>query len=469
MIGERYFICIDAGTTRFKAACITHDGSIIKKKDYCYQNNQKVFHEYTKEDFKKALRETLDAVLEDIDSKRISAIGITGHGPTLIPVDIDGKVLSPAVGYLDERVKRYIKDLAKKESDHISSTMYLPIVKFFEKKLSSVYDKTYKFLQSFDYIAFLLTGEYTASSSSSGIKPWDKTQVEKSGLDAKKFPDIYYMGDKIGKVSKNAADEYGIPRSAQVYAIGVDFAAALVGAGTIHRGRACERAGTSGGINLCWDARIHDNRLFCYEHFIPDLWNIAGITSSSGKSLDWIARVLGIDELSSFNPRSTEKRLIFLPYLKGERTPLWNPYAKGVFFGLEETHDRVDLLQSVFLGVALSIRDLIDIIESNKCSFDFPVVTTGGQARSEWFIQLKSNVTGKRFSTTQTYDAELLGIAIVLSCETGHYPDLFTAWKKIVKISRVFEPEKDKQGFYSDLFGLYRELRMSLSKYFNAS
>ncbi|UCB46069.1 MAG: hypothetical protein JSV25_01205, partial [Spirochaetota bacterium] len=142
-------------------------------------------------------------------------------------------------------------------------------------------------------------------------------------------------------------------------------------------------------------------------------------------------------------------------------------YAKGVFFGLEETHDRQDLLQSVFLGVALSVNDLIDIIESNGCRFDFPIVTTGGQASNEWFIQLKSDVTGKQFCTTQTHDAELLGIVMVLAREMGHYPDLCTAWEHIVKTTKVFEPDKEKHGFYSELYGLYRELRATVSKYFS--
>ncbi|UCB46112.1 MAG: hypothetical protein JSV25_01425, partial [Spirochaetota bacterium] len=435
---ERYFICIDAGTTRFKAACITQSGRIMKRSDYFYGKDQKAFHEYTMSDFKNALRVTLGTILKDMDRKKISAVGITGHGPTLIPVDRHGKVLSSAVGYLDDRVKRHINDLARKKSDHITSTMYLPIAKFFEKELPSVYERTHKFLQAFDYIAFLLTGEFTASSSSSGIKPWDSDKIIKSGLDADKFPDIHYMGETIGRLSKNAAEEYGIPESVPAYAIGVDFAAALVGTGTMGKGRSCERAGTSGGINLCWNSPIHDNRLLCYEHFIPDLWNVAGITTSSGKALDWIKRILGVDELSVFKPNPMTQKLIFLPYLKGERTPLWNPYAKGVFFGLEETHDRQDLLQSVFLGVALSVNDLIDIIESNGCRFDFPIVTTGGQASNEWFIQLKSDVTGKQFCTTQTHDAELLGIVMVLAREMGHYPDLCTAWEHIVKTTKVF-------------------------------
>ncbi|HUT64862.1 MAG TPA: FGGY-family carbohydrate kinase [Spirochaetota bacterium] len=477
MTGERYFICIDAGTTRFKTACITPGGDIIAKSDYRYRSNKNGTHEYSKSDFKEALKKTLGEMLSRLDAKKVSAVGVTGHGPTLIPVGEDGIMLSSGIGYLDDRVKRYIKKLAERKEDHVTSTMYIPIACFFKDELPRVYEKTFKFLQSFDYLAFLLTGEFTASSSSSGIKPWEKEKVLHAGLDIEKFPEILYLGSCIGKVSRSAALEYGIPVSTPLYAIGVDFAAALIGTGAIERGRSCERAGTSGGLNLCWDKRVSDRRLLCYTHFIPDRWNVAGITSSSGISVEWMAKLLRVDyekfrgfQSRDFSSRGGKKNtpgsIIFLPYLRGERTPLWNPYARGVFFGLEESHTADDLLKSVFTGVALSIRDVAEIIEENGCRFTSPIVTTGGGAKNRWFIQLKSDVTGKPFCVTQTHDAELIGIACILAQQEGHCSDLRQAVKKIVKTDEVFEPDAERHEAYTELYSTYRDLRRELSRFF---
>lgn len=472
MTKECYFICIDAGTTRFKAACITPGGDIIAKSDYRYRSNKNGTHEYSKSDFKKALKNTLDEMLSRIDAKKVSAVGVTGHGPTLIPVGEDGSMLSSGIGYLDDRVKRYIKKLADRKEDHVTSTMYIPIACFFKDELPMVYEKSFKFLQSFDYLAFLLTGDFTASSSSSGIKPWEKEKVLHAGLDIEKFPEILYLGSCIGKVSRSAALEYGIPASTPLYAIGVDFAAALIGTGAIERGKSCERAGTSGGLNLCWDKEISDRRLLCYTHFMPDRWNVAGITSSSGISVEWITKLFGVDyekardKQSRGDKKNTPGSIIFLPYLRGERTPLWNPYARGVFFGLDESHTADDLLKSVFTGVALSIRDVAEIIEENGCSFTSPIVTTGGGATNRWFIQLKSDVTGKPFCVTQTHDAELIGIACVLAQQKGHCSDLRQAVKKIVKTEDVFEPDAERHEAYTELYATYRDLRNELSRFF---
>ncbi|NIO79934.1 MAG: hypothetical protein GTN68_05205, partial [Candidatus Aminicenantes bacterium] len=217
-------------------------------------------------------------------------------------------------------------------------------------------------LQSFDYLAYRLTGNYVASSSSSGIKPWERKKIESAGLDIDKFPSIRYMGQEIGKTIPDAEIKLGIPAGIPVYAIGVDFAAALVGTNMLRKGRSCERAGSSGGINLCWDSPVDDHRLLCYEHFIKNRWNIAGITSTYGKAIEWAKKTLGIDPVEYLVAGRKPPRILFYPYLKGERTPLWNPFAKGMFIGLKESHDPVDIMIAVCMGIAFSIRDCIEII-----------------------------------------------------------------------------------------------------------
>ncbi|MBN2322270.1 MAG: hypothetical protein JXQ30_00930 [Spirochaetes bacterium] len=465
---DRYYICIDAGTSRFKSACIASSGEVVSQSDYRYGPHQNSTHEYSTDDFEKALFRTLGEVTSGPEAGRISAVGITGHGPTLIPVAEDGTVLSGGIGYLDERVKKYISRLARKKTDHVTSTMYIPIACFFKDELPGVYERTYKFLQSFDYLAFLLTGCFTASSSSSGIKPWEPKKVERAGLDTGKFPEIRYLGSPIGTVTKRAAERYRIPESTPLYAIGVDFAASLIGTGAITPGRSCERAGTSGGLNLCCERAVDDRRLLSYTHFMPGCWNVAGITSSSGISVEWAKRVLGGERETEFadsgdGPSPADRGILFLPYLRGERTPIWNPYARGVFFGLDDSHTASDLYQAVLTGVALSIRDIAQIMEENGLRFTSPVVSTGGGARNRRLVKLKADVVGKPFCVTGMHDAELTGIACVLAVQDGMYPDLLEATKRLVSITEVFHPDRNKEAEYAALYERYRALRETLS------
>ncbi|MGQ9615919.1 MAG: xylulokinase [Spirochaetota bacterium] len=465
MRDRNIFLCLDAGTTRFKAAAIDSCGNVLAEKGTLYALRGEIHHEYEAEDFILAMKETIRDIGEKLDLRKISGIGISGHGPSLIPMDINRNPLFPAVGYLDDRVKKYIRRLVDKREDIITSTMYIPIALFFKEECPTVYKKTSTFLQPFDYLSYRITGVKCTTSSSSGIKPWSTEKIVKAGLDPDKFPPIVYMGEQIGKTNCNATELFGIPEDVSVYAVGVDFAAALIGTNSLYKGRSCERAGSSGGINLCWDHSISDNRLLCYPHLTQGHWNIAGITSTYGKAIEWAKDVFRDDVTGkgievTFDENSHQKPpILFFPYLKGERSPLWNPDARGVFFGLTITHNRKDMLRAVYTGVAFSIRDCIEIIREHGARFIYPVVTTGGLANNDWFTQLKSDVTGLPFTITQLKDAELLGIATILSRASGLYPDLQTATRNIVKEGKIFEPRKDMHKYYSELFARYKELQ----------
>jgi xylulokinase len=463
---QKTFLCIDAGTTRFKAALVSGAGKILEKSEYYYSSENNSLHEYRTRDFHHALAHSTKELSKAAVHGTIAGVGITGHGPTLIPVDRDGKPLHRAVGYLDNRVKKYVESMTQKKTDRITSTMYIPIALFFLHEMPDIYTRTHRFLQVFDYLAYLLTGAFSASSSSVGIKPWDRSQIERAGLDPDKFPKIRYMGETIGMVTEEASQRFFIPSGVPVFAIGVDFAAALAGTGMIEKGKSCERSGSSGGINLCWDSPVDDPRLLSYTHFIEGMWNVAGITTTSGKAVEWISSIV---DTKHFSPPARERsggELLFFPYLKGERTPLWNPYAKGMFFGLTSEHTKSDIIFSVYLGIVLSLMDCVQIITENRCSFDSPAVTTGWGAKIDWFSQLKADVTGLSFSKIQTSDAELLGIALVCAVASGLYENIHEAVPNTVRAVKTFEPGESIHRHYEGVFLQYKELQQKVKDSF---
>jgi len=116
------------------------------------------------------------------------------------------------------------------------------------------------------------------------------------------------MGREIGRTTRRARERFGIPKGAPVYAVRCRFRRGIGGTGVLEKGRSCERAGSSGGINLCWDRFVGDKRLLSYEHFIEGLWNVAGITSTSGLAVDWAERALGIERPLSFDSGELPKK-----------------------------------------------------------------------------------------------------------------------------------------------------------------
>ena len=458
------FLCIDAGTTRFKTAVISSFGTIIAKKDYYYKDplsRNFRFHYYRQKDFYEAFKLTIENIKKEFNLKKISAIGVTGHGQTLVPIGKEILPIYESFGFLDDRLYSYVEIVKKYMKDDAVSLMYIPLALYFKNELPSIYRHTYSFLTPSDYISFLLTKKFFTSVSSPTIEPWKLESLEKFGLDTSKFPKFIYMGQKIGNTTLKAKNLFDIPEGIPVFAMGGDFAMGELGTGTVEYGKAYLRFGTSAGINICWDKNITDRRVLSYKHFIQGLWNISAIINTAGISIDWAKRILKIKETPKLLEKSS-KNILFFPYLKGEKTPLWNPNITASIIGIKDGIDKIDILFSILLGIIMGLKEGIEIIEEHGASFNKPIVTSGWWAGINWFLQMIADITGKKYATIQNSDAELLGIAVVLSKAIGVYPDLKTGVKTIVKTKKIFKPDLARTDYYNRFYEKYKHIRDKL-------
>jgi len=465
--GTKHFLSIDVGTTRFKSAIINSSGKIIVKSNHYYREDtfKKLHHHfYDREEFFEAFKLSLNKIKQYFDINSISAIGITGHGQTLIPIGEKIIPIHESIGFLDDRITLYTDFVREKIPNDIISIMYIPIALFFKKELTSIYKKTKAFLTPSDYIAFLLTEKFFISVSSPTIEPWKFEILKKFDLDTTKFPKFKYMGQIIGYTTPKTKDLFGIQKGIPVFAMGGDFAMGELGTGTISIGNAYLRFGTSGGINLCWNKNINDPRILSYKHFIDNLWNISAIINTAGITIDWIKNNLKIRHIPE-NIDKIGKEVLFFPYLKGEKTPLWDPKLTASIIGLKKNVNKSDILISVIIGIIMGIREGIEIIEEHGCKFSEPITASGWWSGIEWFMQMVSDITGKKYNIIQNNDAELLGIAIVLSKIFGIYPDLKTSAKSILKIKKTFIPNPNLKKYYNTLYKKYKTIRNKLYSY----
>ena len=264
----------------------------------------------------------------------------------------------------------------------------------------------------------------------------------------------------------------GIPTGVPIFAAGPDFIVSLLGTGTVAPGRACIRSGTSEGINLCSLTPIEDPRLMCLEHIAKGLWNISGIISTSGKALEWFRDASGrsqksyesiFEEIEAIPAGAN--RLLFLPYLTGERAPLWDPGARGAFIGLTLNHGGGDMLRAVVESVAFAIRDVLEVMQEIGLSVH-DVRITGNPSRSRLWNQIKADVTDRRILVTVSEDPDLTGDACLALCGLGEYDSFAAASEAIVKIGTVFEPNRKSRAVYDEMFLLYRESYTSLRSVF---
>ncbi len=468
-------LAVDIGTTALKAGLFDESGGLAARAEvpvHLADRQELLRHEADANNWIGAL--ALAVAQLEAGRSALQAVVVSGNGPTLVPVGSDGRPLDFAMTWLDRRGVEEARLAAEATGRYVDPSFYLPKALWLFRHKPRIYRDALYFLACPEFVDFYLTGRACTVLPSEPFQPfmWTAPAIEKLGMDPGKFPPFVKPGEHIGRVRPEAEEVLGIPAGTPVFAGGPDFLMTLLGTATTTPGRTCDRAGTSEGVNLCTLGPVPDRRLMCLPHLVGDLWNVSGIISTSGKALDWFKNVTGgetldyeglFEEVSQAPPGA--RGLIFLPYLAGERTPLWDPYARGCFIGLTASHGRPEMSRAVAESVGFAIRDVIEVMaESGLAVGEMRV--TGGQARSPYWNQIRADITGRRILVPEILDSELLGDAIVGLYALGRYRSLESAAESLVRIRRVHEPRPELAGPYEEMFRLYRRSYQGLKDVF---
>lgn len=402
----------------------------------------------------------------------LKAVVVSGNGPTLVPVlgrprNLNGRLVASAGNarlWLDRRAVREAGEISHLCGSFVDAGFFLPKALYLYRHQRPLYDQTLYFLSSYDYLNYLLTSEARAIMHAEGSERWywSDSLLDRLGLDKEKFPPFCYPGDLIGTVTVLASGCLGIPAGIPVFAGGPDFFVSILGTGAVELGRVCDRSGTSEGINLCVREPLADDRLMTYRHPIKPFYNVSGIISTSGKAIGWAKDLFGMAQIS-FERMYAEMAkaapgcggLVFLPYLTGERAPLWDPEARGVFNGLDLSTGRSEMLRSVAEGVCFAIRDVITVMEELGGHVG-ELRITGGPAQSRFLNQLKADITGRGILVPAMQEAELLGSLVLAQTALGEYASLAEAAEHLVRIKDHYLPDPHLKELYDGLFDIYR-------------
>ena len=338
-------LAFDVGTTQLKGGLFDRAGRLAARADsplVLRSHPDPLWHESDAHAWVAGLSRVATA-LGVAGAGPIDAVVVSGNGPTLVPVAADGAPLAPAMTWMDRRGVDEARIVAEASGAPTDPTFSLPKALWIFRNRPRLYEQARWFFSCPEYLAFVLTGipsmflptpEYTRFM-------WSEPLIAALGMDPRKFPPFVPSGRILGSVSAAGAAATGIPVGVPVVSGGPDFIVSLLGTATVAPGRACIRAGTSEGINLCSARPVSDRRLLCVSHVAPGCWNVSGMISTSGKALEWFRNAMGggdtswddlFEDLSRAPPGAN--RLLFLPYLAGERTPIWDPLARGAFVGL---------------------------------------------------------------------------------------------------------------------------------------
>jgi xylulokinase len=464
-------LTIDLGTTTLKAALFSEDGILCSAKN-ARLGTQSNYHELDPILWSKALSSVCNA-LGSLSS--VKAVVISGNGPTLVPVlgEPESKegVLFARTGmartWLDRRPSTEGAEISEVLGTFVDSGFFLPKALYLFRNERKTYDESLWLLSSHEYLDYLLTGEAKAIIHSDDSQQWYWTEslVTKLGLDKDKFPPFCNPGERIGPVTALASKTLALPAGIPVFAGAPDFYVSILGTGTVEVGQVCNRSGTSEGINLCTRTPLGDPRLMTYHHPVAPYYNVSGIISTSGKAIEWAKNLVGNKDasFSDLYAKMAEAEpgsggVVFLPYLSGERAPIWDPDVRAVFSGLNLETGKGELLRSVAEGTCFAMRDVITVMEELGSEVG-QLRITGGPSESDFMNQLKADIIGREVLIPAMQDAELMGCLIIALRALGHFASYREASHAVVKTKHIFRPEPKLQKIYDELFVTYRSLK----------
>ena len=460
-------LAFDVGTSVLKGALFDRNGTPVSRAELPLElisHPDPLWHESDARGWVKALRLVAHRIGHS-DAGPLDAVVVSGNGPTLLPVGADGFPLSPAMTWMDRRGVTEAGIISEKSGRPTDPMFYLPKAFWVFRNQPAVYEKTRWFFSCPEFIAYTLTGvavtflptpQYTRFI-------WEENLIRDLGMAPDKFPPFLQSGKVVGRVTGAGEQATGIPAGVPVVAGGPDFIMSLLGTATVLPGRACVRSGTSEGINLCSRVETTDRRLLCVSHIAGGFYNVSGMISTSGKALEWFKSSTGqsaasyesvFKDIESVAPGADS--LLFLPYLAGERAPLWDPCARGAFIGLTLNHHLREMTRAVVESVAYAIRDVVEVMEDcGQTVQDLRI--TGSPSRSPLWNQIKADVTGRRILVPVLQDSDLAGDLCLALYALGDYESAAAASEAIVRMGMVFEPNAERKSIYDDMFHLYRE------------
>lgn len=497
-----YLLGIDIGTSACKIAVFTLDGAVIAQSTAEYQISYPCagWAEQQPEDWWHAVCRALSSISKQgVSLSEIRGIGVDGQSWSAIPMDKEGRVLHANPIWFDTRAEQICIDLKRRVSEEqifnlcgnsLQASYTLPKILWFRQEMPEVYQHTYKFLQSNSFIVYRFTGCFSQDRSQGyGLQcydmkkgTWDRELCEKMGVDLNKLPELYDSHQVVGTVTQQASIQTGLPKGIPVVAGGLDAACGALGAGVLLDGQTQEQGGQAGGMSICMERYHADPRLILGAHVVPGKWLLQGGTVGGGGVMRWLSQQFGTDARLKAEKNGTNLLMeldkeaesvaagadgvVFLPYMAGERSPIWNSQAKGVFYGLDFAKTKAHLVRAAMEGVAFSLRHNLEVAEEAGVTVSV-LHAMGGAANSQLWTQMKADVTGKEILVPASDTATTLGAAILAGVGIGKYQSFEEAVAKTVKIRKRYVPNISKKKIYDNNYSVYRGLYQSLRPIMN--
>ena len=501
----RYAVGIDIGTSATKTTIYSEQGEKIASASAEYQlyQPQNGWAEQDPQDWWKATVDTLRASLSSarIHAEDIVGIGLSGQMHGLVMLDEHDRVLRKSIIWCDGRTEKECEEITQLVGQErlleITANPALPgftasKIRWVQKNEPDLYKQCRHILLPKDYIRFMLTGEYaTEVSDASGMqlldvpnRCWSEEICTALNIDTKLLPTMHESVEITGRVHSYAASATGLAAGTPVVGGAGDNAASAIGIGVVREGQAFTTIGTS-GVTFAHTDSVHidpKGRVHTFCSAVPGCWTVMSCTLAAGLSLKWFrdtfcesekaqAAADGQEVYDLLTAKAKEvpigaNRLIYLPYLMGERSPILDVNSRGVFFGLSAIHTKYDMLRAVMEGVIYSQRHCLDVLREMQVA-PKQLRACGGGAASPLWRQMLADVCSCAVVTAVSTEGGSFGAAILAFVGTGVFDDVRTACDKLIAIRAPQQPNLEDAKRYEAYYEVYRSLYPALREEFS--
>lgn len=475
-----YVLVINLGLKNVRSIIFDYQGKEIKNislplesfvSGVCVEQDADNWWEKTKQ-------VVLDSVKDAAIRDNIRYVTVTCSSSCLIIVDRDLKPLRRVIMVSDKRAIAEAKQLS------IDSSLMVPKiawVKNHEPQISG----DIKYLSPNDFLIAKLTGKFVTDSLNAEKLNWDRqTRTYPQGLYSglklqnDQFPEVVDPGTNIGRLRPEIIKELGISEKAEVIVTTYDAIGAVFGSGAMGGNDACDVSGTVTSFRAIVpqkNFKLKDKKLFAQSFSLmgSDLTIVGGSNNQGGGLVEWLKQVFYQDSSSPYELLEREasasvpgaRGLIFLPYLLGERAPIWNADATGVFFGLQRFHNRQDMARAVLESAGFISRSILEELEQNNITVD-NIKLSGGLARIPLVARLKADITGKTVYLPENYEASAYGVFIMVCVAAKIYSDMASAVKSLVRFRETISPMPENYLKYSETYRLFQKIYGALLESF---
>ena len=484
----KYYLGIDIGTFESKGVLADQQGNIVASaaKPHKMLVPQAGWAEHRAiEDWWDGFTFISRKLLVDsmIDPKSVRGVGASAIGPCMLPVDKSGEPLMNAVLYgVDTRAAREIEDLTRKiGADRIlsecgnalTSQSVGPKILWLKRNRPEIYAASHKFLTSTSFLVHRLTGKFVIDHyTAAGTAPFYLTRtggwsdvLSPGAVPLEKLPAIAWTTDIIGGVTAGAAAETGLAAGTPVICGTVDAAAEAVSVGVLETGDMMLMYGSTIFIIAITASQVSDARLWYAPWLFPGQHAAMSGLATSGTLTHWFRENFGreLDPAQAVAKLAAEaeqsppgaKGIVMLPYFSGERTPIHDPHAKGVIFGLNLTHGRGDVFRAVLEGIAYGTNHILQTYDEAGAS-PKRIFAVGGGTKNKVWAQATSDISGKTQLVREKTIGASYGDAFLAALAVGDViRDDIKAWNQV---AREFTPDPAHTQTYRRQYGVFREL-----------